>query len=98
MRAQEPATESLTDTELRKNLARALDSLEDNREPIRIVRRNRPAAILMAEDDYRSLMETAHLLRSPANVEHLLGSLAEARAGEVVEVDARALLDETGSR
>jgi antitoxin YefM len=42
-------------------------------------------AVLMAVADYRALEETAHLLRSPANVRRLLESLDQARSGRVEE-------------
>jgi len=38
---------------------------------------------MIAADELQSLMETAHLLRSPKNAERLLTALARARAGEV---------------
>jgi len=38
--------------------------------------------VLVAADEYDGLIETAHLLRSPANAERLLTALAQARAGE----------------
>ncbi len=36
----------------------------------------------MSLDDYESLEETAWLLRSPANVRHLMGSISELQAGK----------------
>jgi antitoxin YefM len=37
----------------------------------------------MSFDYYSSLMETVHLLSSPANAAHLAKSLAQARTGQV---------------
>jgi len=44
-------------------------------------------AVLMSADEYAALEETAHLLRSPANAERLLASLAstQRRAHDLVE-------------
>ncbi|EKO3580583.1 type II toxin-antitoxin system prevent-host-death family antitoxin, partial [Vibrio metschnikovii] len=42
-------------------------------------------------DYYNSLMETVHLLRSPANAEHLHRSIAQFKAGKVSQRD---LIDE----
>ena len=54
-------------TALRGNLARALDDVNEDREPIVITRRKGAPAVLLALDEYESLEETAYLLRSPAN-------------------------------
>jgi len=45
-------------------------------------RRDHPAVAMIAADELASLMETAHLLRSPANAERLLSALARARQGK----------------
>jgi antitoxin YefM len=39
----------------------------------------------MSLDTYNSLMETVHLLRSPANAAHLQRSLEQAGRGELLE-------------
>lgn len=44
-------------------------------------------AILMSAADYASWQETLYLLSTPANAAHLAASIAQARAGDVVEVD-----------
>ena len=41
----------------------------------------------MSRADHDALEGTAHLLRVPANAQHLLESLAQARSGERVERD-----------
>lgn len=64
----------------RANLAKLLDEVTENRETVVIRRRKGEAVAMMAASDLRSLMETAHLLRSPRNAERLLGALARARA------------------
>ena len=47
-------------------------------------------AVVMSFDHYSSLMETVHLLSSPANAAHLAKSIAQARAGQAQE---RELID-----
>ena len=86
---------AVTYTELRRHLKRCLDEVSDAREPIRIVRRSGRAAVLVDEEDYASLLETAYLLRSPANAERLAEALRQADHGDLEKVDARALLDES---
>lgn len=44
-------------------------------------------AFLISEAQYRSLTETAYLMRSPANAERLLAGVAQATAGRVTERD-----------
>ena len=69
-------------SELRKNLARTLDQVTADREPVIITRdRGKPAAVLISLEEFASLEETQHLLRSPANAARLQESLAEFEAG-----------------
>ena len=69
-------------SELRKNLASALDRVSEDREPVIITRdRGKPAAVLMSLEEFASYEETLHLLRSPANAARLLQSIDEFEAG-----------------
>jgi antitoxin YefM len=65
-----------TYTQARSNLARLFDQVTDDREVVIIKRRSGEAVALIAADELSSLLETAHLLRSPANVQRLLAALA----------------------
>jgi PHD/YefM family antitoxin component YafN of YafNO toxin-antitoxin module len=40
---------------------------------------------MVSEDEYEALMETVHLLRSPANTTRLLQSIQEANKSELTE-------------
>ena len=62
-------------TDFRRRLAKYLDDASHNRAPLRVSRRNGRGVVVMAESDYESLIETMHLLRSPANAERLLRSI-----------------------
>src|SRR5437870_13746568 len=62
-------------------LAALMEKATEDREPITITREGKEPVVLLAADDYRSLMETAYLLRSPKNARRLLEALADARAG-----------------
>ena len=73
---------AITASEARKNLFPLIEQVNADRMPIEITSK-RGDAMLIAMDDYRALEETAHLLRSPANVRRLLESLEQARAGSV---------------
>ena len=72
---------AITASEARKNLFPLIEQVNDDRTPVEIMSR-RGNAVLMSREDYDALEETAHLLRSPANARHLLGSLAQAREGQ----------------
>lgn len=68
-------------TEARERLAELWDRALADREPIRLTRRGSAPVVLLAADEYEGLLETAHLLRSPANAARLLAALEEARSG-----------------
>ena len=67
-----------TYTQARESLARLLDRVTDDREVVFIRRRGREKVALVAADELSSLMETAHLLRSPRNAARLLKALNRA--------------------
>jgi antitoxin YefM len=48
-----------------------------------ISRRDAPDAVLMSLDTFNSLLETVHLLKSPANAAHLARSIEQYRTGQV---------------
>ncbi len=64
-------TETITYSRLRNELARALDKVNEDRTPLLIVRQRGKSAVLLSEEEYSSLEETAHLLRSPRNAARL---------------------------
>ncbi len=47
-----------------------------------ISRRDAEDAVVMSLDTYNSMIETFHLVKSPANVRHLEKSLAQYRKGQ----------------
>jgi antitoxin YefM len=68
-------------TEARANLAQLCDRATDDRETVIIRRRGAADVALVAADELSSLLETAHLLRSPRNAERLLTALTRALRG-----------------
>jgi antitoxin YefM len=74
----------MTYTEVRNNLKSVLDTAIDDHDVTIIHRRDGEDAVLMGSDHYSSLLETLHLLSTPANAAHLAQSIAEYRAGKVV--------------
>ncbi len=70
-------------SDLRKNLAATLDRVASDHEPVIITRdKGKPSAVLMSLEDFASYEETRYLLRSPANAERLLASVAELEQGK----------------
>jgi antitoxin YefM len=68
-----------TYTNARATLAALCDEVASTREPVIIRRRNAEDVALISADELESLMETAHLLRSPRNAQRLLSALARAQ-------------------
>ena len=77
-------------SDARDNLEDVIDRVVQDADVIVITRRDAPDAVLMSLENYNSLLETVHLLSSPANAAHLARSLAQLRAGED---QARVLID-----
>ena len=80
-----------TYTKSRQNLKSVISEATVNHEIIRIKNRNGQSVIMLDENDYNSLLETAYLLRSPKNAERLME--AKARAKEDA-IDFEAVIQE----
>jgi antitoxin YefM len=65
-------------SELRNNLASCMEKVCDERAPLVVTRQNARSVVIMSEEDYEGLMETVHLLKSPANAARLLRSIKDA--------------------
>jgi len=72
-------------TEARNNLKSVLDHAVDDADYTIINRRDASDAVVMSLDSFNSLMETVHLLKSPANLTHLEKSIAQYQQGKTVE-------------
>ena len=70
-----------TYTSLRERLAAILDQVVEDREVVIVRRRGARDVALVPADELTSLMETAHLLRSPKNAQRLLAALQRATRG-----------------
>jgi antitoxin YefM len=71
-----------TYTQARDNFAKLWDKVIEDQEPIIIERRGSESVALIAAAELSSLLETAHLLRSPKNAARLLTALERVRKGE----------------
>jgi antitoxin YefM len=70
-------------SDARSSLRTVIDQVVEDADVTVISRRDAPDAVVMSFDHYSSLIETVHLLSSPANATHLAKSIAQARAGQV---------------
>ncbi len=86
----------ITYTQAREMLAKLLDDVTQDREIVIIKRRGGEDAALIAADELASLIETAYLLRSPANGKRLLDALGRALKDEGQPLTVNALRREVG--
>ena len=81
----------VTFTEARNKLKTVLDRVVDDADYTVITRRDADDAVIVSLDYFNSLLETVHLLKSPANAAHLERSIAQYRQGKVAKKN---LIDE----
>ena len=84
------AVQVISFSEARQRLKAVLDRVEADADVILITRRHAKGAVAMSLDTTNSLMETVHLLRSPANAAHLQRSLEQAGR---VDLHSHGLID-----
>jgi antitoxin YefM len=74
-------------SDARNRLKTVLDQVANDRDYTIISRRDADDAVVMSLDQFNSLMETVHLLKSPANAGHLAKSIKQYQSGKTVERD-----------
>jgi antitoxin YefM len=72
-------------SDLRANLAEYMEEVCNSHSPLFVTRQNARSVVMVSEEDYEGLMETVHLLRSPANAMRLLQSIHQAESGELAQ-------------
>jgi antitoxin YefM len=87
---------STTYSHARENLASLLDRVTQDREIAIIKRRGNEDVALVSADELSSLLETAHLLRSPANAKRLLAALHRSQSKDLPTMKLEALRQELG--
>ena len=85
-----------TYTHARAHLASLIDEVARNREVVIIQRRGSEDVAMIAADELAGILETAHLLQSPANAERLLSALERVRKGTGTPQTIDELRDEVG--
>ena len=77
-------------SEARNSLKNVIDQVIEYADYTVIARRDAPDAVVMSLDTFNALMETVHLLKSPANAAHLARSIEQYRQGQATQ---RGLVD-----
>ncbi len=85
---------AITASEARKRLFPLIEQINDDQEAVEILSKG-GVAFLVPEAQWRSLQETAHLMRSPANAQRLLDSVAAVERGDYVERELLSPVDES---
>lgn len=76
-------------SEARNQLKKLLDRVAKDVDYTVITRRDAQNAVVMSLDHFNGLMETVHLLKSPANTTHLEKSIKQYKAGKVIKRDLK---------
>jgi len=71
-------------SELRSGLKQYLDYVENHNETVLIKRSYSKGAVLISIQEYNSIMETLHLLRSKSNSKWLFDSIQQIENGDFV--------------
>ena len=78
----------VTYSQARQSFKALLDHAVQDRDIVMVRRRQGGDVALIAAEELESLLETAHLLRSPRNAERLLQALSRSQSGgELASVD-----------
>ncbi|MCJ7579902.1 MAG: type II toxin-antitoxin system prevent-host-death family antitoxin [Candidatus Aminicenantes bacterium] len=85
-----------TYTNARANLAKLLDRVTQDRETVIIERRGEEKVAMISASELLSLVETAHLLRSPKNAQRLLSALMRALEKKTPVMNMSELRKEVG--
>lgn len=77
--------DSISYTAARAHLAKTMDEVCERHEPVIITRNGQDSVVMLSLEDFKSLEETAYLLRSPKNAKRLLESIADLERGQGTE-------------
>ncbi len=80
----------------RANLAQLFDEVTENQEVVIVSRRGAKDVAIVAAEELASLLETAHLLRSPKNADRLLTAYHRAYTKKTRPKDVATLRQELG--
>lgn len=73
--------EITTYTTFRQKLSGFMDLVTKSRAPLYVTRQGKEDLVLLSKQDYEGMIETFHLMSSPANAKRLTESIAEYNSG-----------------
>ena len=88
--------DSISYSDARQNLARIWDRVIAGRETVILKRRGKEDLALLPAEDLSSLLETLHLIGTPANARRLLEAIEWAQTGDGAIQSTDALKHELG--
>jgi len=78
--------DALTYSYARQNMAKVMQKVCDDREPV-IITTPRRKVVMMSLDDYNAMATTDYLLSNPANAAHISESMQQAIEGKLVNIE-----------
>ena len=85
-----------TYTKARNNLAKLMDLVTHDNEVVVVTRKKAESVAIIAESEFRSIMETLHLISSPKNRQRLLDAYNRAEEQSVEPSSIEDLRREVG--
>src|SRR5262245_22173575 len=85
--SSDSAVRYISYTTFRQHLAEYMDDVCDSRAALHVTRRNARTVVLLSEEEFESIVEMVHLLRSPANARRLQRSVHNANTGKLIGRD-----------
>jgi len=80
-------TKNITLKKLRPSLPRVVDEIDSKMDRFVITRRGKPVALMMAIDDYESLLETLSILSDAKMMKKIKQAEKEIKGGKVKSLD-----------
>lgn len=71
-------------SEFRNNLKKYLDEVEDNNETVILKRSGGKGTVIISLEEYNSMQETMHLLKSEKNAARLRESIQQVKEGNTI--------------
>jgi antitoxin YefM len=70
-----------------RDFEQTCDDVVDNCEPIIVTRSNNNNVVIISQSEYNNMLENIYVRKSPANYNHILESMEQAKQGHLVNFD-----------